>query len=124
MEKLFIKETEDSPRIEFDYETKLFEISGRSLPENAIGFYEPVLNWLVQYSSTPLDLTIMNFKLEYFNTSSAKQLAKILLMLEKLSVKGHKVIINWYYQKEDTDMYASGNRFSKLISLNFSFIEM
>ena len=124
MEKLFIKETEDSPRIEFDYENKLFEISGRSLPENAIGFYEPVLNWLSQYSATPLELTIMNFKLEYFNTSSAKQLAKILLMLEKLSEKGHKVIINWYYQKEDTDMYASGNRFSKLISLNFSFIEM
>lgn len=124
MEKLFIKETEDSPRIEFDIENKLFEISGRSLPENAIGFYEPVLNWLSQYTATPLELTIMNFKLEYFNTSSAKQLAKILLILEKLSEKGHKVIINWYYQKEDTDMYASGNRFSKLISLNFSFIEM
>lgn len=124
MEKLFIKETEDSPRIEFDYENKLFEISGRSLPENAIGFYEPVLNWLSTYSATPLELTIVSFKLEYFNTSSAKQLAKILLMLEKLAEKGHKVIINWYYQKEDTDMYASGNRFSKLISLNFSFIEM
>lgn len=124
MEKLFIKETEDSPRIEFDYDTKVFEISGRSLPENAIGFYEPVLRWLEQYAAVPLEMTIMSFKLEYFNTSSAKQLAKVLLLLEKLSEKGHKVVINWYYQKEDTDMYASGNRFSKLISLNFSFIEM
>jgi len=124
MEKLFIKETEDSPKIELDYDNKLFEISGRSLPENAIGFYEPVLQWLDKYSSTPLEITIVHFKLEYFNTSSAKQLAKILLLLEKMSEKGHKVVINWYYQKEDTDMYASGNRFSKLISLNFSFIEM
>ena len=115
MEKLFIKETEDSPKIEFDYESKHFEISGRSLPENAIGFYESVLRWLDEYSATPLDMTIFNFKLEYFNTSSAKQLAKILLILEKLSEKGNKVIVNWYYQKEDTDMYASGNRFSKLI---------
>jgi len=124
MEKLFIKESEDSPKIEFDSENKVFEISGRSLPENAIGFYEPLLQWLDQYSTNPVDVTIVNFKLEYFNTSSAKQLAKILLLLEKMSVKGHKVVINWHYQKEDTDMYASGNRFSKLISLNFSFIEM
>ena len=124
MEKLFIKESEDSPKIEFDSENKVFEISGRSLPENAIGFYEPLLQWLDQYSTNPVDGTIVNFKLEYFNTSSAKQLAKILLLLEKMSVKGHKVVINWHYQKEDTDMYASGNRFSKLISLNFSFIEM
>lgn len=124
MEKLFIKECEDSPKIEFDSENKVFEISGRSLPENAIGFYEPLLQWLDQYSAKPVDVTIVNFKLEYFNTSSAKQLAKILLLLEKMSEKGHKVVINWHYQKEDTDMYASGNRFSKLISLNFSFIEM
>ncbi len=124
MEKLFIKENEDSPKIEFDSENKVFEISGRSLPENAIGFYEPLLQWLDQYSANPVDVTIVNFKLEYFNTSSAKQLAKILLLLEKLSEKGHKIVINWHYQKEDTDMYASGNRFSKLISLNFSFIEM
>lgn len=124
MEKLFIKESEESPKIEFDSENKVFEISGRSLPENAIGFYEPLLQWLDRYSTNPIDITVVNFKLEYFNTSSAKQLAKILLLLEKMSEKGHKVVINWHYQKEDTDMYASGNRFSKLISLNFSFIEM
>jgi len=123
MESLLIKEGEDTPYIEFNPDNKQFIISGKSLPENAIGFYQPVMAWLLQYTANPLELTILTFKLDYFNTSSAKQLAKILLLLEKMAEKSHKVVINWHYSKDDTDMYASGTRFSKLISLNFSFIE-
>lgn len=122
LEKFIIEAKEDTPKVIFDTESKIFEISARSLPENAIGFYEPVLTWLNSYSKDPLDLTVFNFKLEYFNTSSAKQLAKILLILENLA-KNKKVVINWYYKKEDADMLASGTRFSKLIDLNFNLIE-
>lgn len=121
-ETLLIESTEDTPKVIFDVEKKLFEISARSLPENAIGFYEIVLKWLNDYSNTPLDLTVFDFKLEYFNTASAKQLAKILLILENLTKKS-KVVINWHYKKEDADMLASGTRFSKLIDLNFNLIE-
>lgn len=119
---LIIESREDTPKVIFDTANKFFEISARSLPENAIGFYEPVLLWLNEYYNSPLELTVFNFKLEYFNTASAKQLAKILLILENLAKKS-KVIINWYYKKEDTDMFASGTRFSKLIDLNFNLIE-
>lgn len=121
-ETLLIESTEDTPKVIFDVEKKLFEISARSLPENAIGFYEIVLKWLNDYSNSPLDLTVFDFKLEYFNTASAKQLAKILLILENLTKKS-KVVINWHYKKEDADMLASGTRFSKLIDLNFNLIE-
>jgi hypothetical protein len=121
-ETLIIEAREDTPKVIFDVTNRLFEISTRSLPENAIGFYEPVLQWLNEYSNTPLDLTVFDFKLEYFNTASAKQLAKILLILENIA-KQSKVVINWYYKKEDTDMLASGTRFSKLIDLNFNLIE-
>lgn len=121
-EILLIESTEDTPKVIFDVEKKLFEISARSLPENAIGFYEIVLKWLNDYSNAPLDLTVFDFKLEYFNTASAKQLAKILLILESLTKKS-KVVINWHYKKEDADMLASGTRFSKLIDLNFNLIE-
>ena len=124
MEKFFVQETEDTPKIEFDPGNKLFEISGRSLPENAIGFYSKTLQWLTEYSLSPIELTVVNFKLEYFNTSSAKQIAKLLLLLEKIAENKSKVLINWYYYKDDSDMYASGSRFSKLISLNFTFLEM
>ena len=122
LEKLLIDAKEDTPKVILDPENKVFEISARSLPENAIGFYEPVLIWLNNYAQFPIDMTVFDFKLEYFNTSSAKQIAKILLILENLAKKS-KVVINWYYKKEDADMLASGTRFSKLIDLNFNLIE-
>ena len=121
-EKLIIDSTEDTPKVIFDAENKIFQISERSLPENAIGFYDSLLNWLTQYSKNPIELTIFDFKLEYFNTASAKQIAKILLILENIGKK-RNVVINWYFKKEDADMLSSGTRFSKLINLNFNFAE-
>ena len=64
-EKLIIDSTEDTPKVIFDAENKIFQISERSLPENAIGFYDSLLNWLTQYSKNPIELTIFDFKLEY-----------------------------------------------------------
>lgn len=122
LEKLIIESTEDTPKVIFDIEKNFFQISERSLPENAIGFYEPILNWLHQYANSPLDLTVFEFKLEYFNTASAKQIAKLLLILENVGKKNN-VVINWFYKKEDSDMLSSGTRFSKLIDLNFNFAE-
>ncbi len=123
MESLFISSTEDTPEIKFDYKNGEFVISERSLPENAIEFYEPVIAWLKSYIKNPHERTVFNFKLEYFNTASAKQLARLIIVLEELN-KTKEVLINWYYHKEDTDMYASGLRFSKLLNIPFEFHEM
>jgi hypothetical protein len=56
--------------------------------------------------------------MEYYNTSSAKQLAKIFLFLEKLNEKVFVQVV-WKYKKDDNDMMASGVRFSKLLNLEF-----
>ncbi len=120
---LIIPPKEDTPSVTFDREQGVFEIGHRSLPENAIAFYEPLLSWLNEYRQNPLPKTVFSFKLEYFNTASAKQLAKILLLLEELS-KEKEVVIKWYYLKDDTDMHATGVRFSKLLKMPFEFVEM
>src|SRR3989339_514623 len=116
MEALLIEATEDSPKIALDAANNLFQISGRSLPENAIGFYQPVFDWLQNYLQSPNTESVFEFQLEYFNTASAKQIAKILLFLEKLSIKSD-VIVKWYYKQDDVDMLASGQRYAKLINV-------
>ena len=122
MEKLFIKATEDTPEIYFCPDENKFIISYKSLPENAIAFFHPVFNWLNNYMDSPNKENTFSFKLEYFSTSTAKQLVKIFFLLEKLSETSN-VDVKWYYQKEDTDMYASGLKYSKLIDLPFELIE-
>lgn len=123
MESLIIQNTEDTPQIEFDLGTGIFTISGRSLPENAIEFYKPVLEWLeTVLKETTGGNYVLEIKLEYFNTASSKQLAKTLLMVEKYN-ETNNILIRWYYEKEDNDMLVSGNQYSKFLKLKFEFIE-
>ena len=122
MEPLFLEGTEDTPEVNFDAEKKIFSISDRSLPENAVDFYKPVFNWLEEYKEIAEKEIKFDFKLDYFNTSSAKQITKILLFLEKLALD-HEVTIRWFYRKEDVDMLSSGSRYAKLINVKFELIE-
>ena len=121
MDPLYYKKTEDTPSIILDPQRNIFEIAYRSLPEDANSYYEPVLKWLNDYYEDPLPNTNFEFFFEYFNTSSAKQIAKILLFLEKLSRKSNVTVL-WKYGRNDSDMLATGVRYSKSLSLNFQFV--
>ncbi|MCK4661515.1 MAG: DUF1987 domain-containing protein [Bacteroidales bacterium] len=122
MDPLIIEPTNDTPRINFDADKGVLEISERSLPENAIEFYHPLFEWIYNYIDNPQSKTLINFKLEYFSTSSAKQITKILFLFEKLADISD-VLIKWYYKKEDIDMYSAGLKYSKLTDLVFEIIE-
>jgi hypothetical protein len=123
MESLLIENTEDTPQIDFNLGTGVFSISGRSLPENAIEFYMPILEWIEKVLTETSDKAyIFEIRLEYFNTASSKQLAKMLLMIEKYN-EMHNILIRWCYEKEDNDMLVSGNQYSKFLKLKFEFIE-
>ena len=45
---LIIEKTTKTPQVIFDPANEIFEISGRSLPENVVKTYEPVLQWIDQ----------------------------------------------------------------------------
>lgn len=119
MEVIRIEGTEDTPKVELNVQTKIFEISGRSLPEDCAEFYKPVLDWLERYSKTPLDSTDFEIKLEYFNTASSKIILDVLTKLEKVKDAGKKVVIHWYYHEDDEDMEEAGQEFSELVELPF-----
>ncbi len=122
MKPLIIEATADTPKIHFDPDKKIFEIAGLSLPEDALEFYKPVLEWLEKYAENPLPETVFDFKLEYFNTASSKQLIQILMFLEKLNQKS-KVKIRWHYKDIDEDMRDLGEEYSEIIKVDFELVE-
>lgn len=122
MKNLYIEATSDTPKVVFDYDKKYFEISGLSLPEDALEFYKPVMAWLEEYAKNPLPETVFNLKLEYFNTASSKQIIQILLFLEKLNSKS-KVKIRWHYKDIDEDMHDLGEEYSEIIKVDFELVE-
>jgi hypothetical protein len=117
MNTLDIKGTEDTPFIVLDKASGKFEISGRSLPEDAADFYSPVLKWLGEYAGDANASTDFVVKLEYFNTASSKLILDILYKVE--AVKGSKVV--WYHFSDDEDMQEAGQEFSELVELPFEF---
>ena len=120
----FIKEpTIDTPRVVLNAESGVFEISQMSLPEDAVDFYAPIINWLMEYSENPQKETVFNMKLEYFNTASSKQLIQILLLLGNLKGKTD-IKVNWYYKEIDEDMQALGEEYSQIINLPFNLISV
>ncbi len=123
MSPLVIQATEHTPSIVLDKDMGIFEISFRSLPENAIEFYKSVIDWLNEYAAMPNKETIFSFSLEYYNTASSKQIAKILLILEKIQLQNNsQVKIIWHYSEDDLDMLQSGKRYEKLLNIPFEFI--
>lgn len=122
MNSFYLEPTPKTPKISFNIEDGSFEISGRSIPENSIEFYKPVLEWLDEYINASNGETNLDVKLEYFNTSSSKCLVEIFRRLEKLKKEGKPAAIRWYYEQEDEDMQESGEDFKEIIKLPIKMI--
>ena len=119
MEKMKIEPTDDSPYILLDKESRVFEIAGKSLPEDVTGFFEPVLEWLTDYQKDPLDQTDLHFRLIYFNTASSKLILDILMIMEEIREAGHGVTIHWHSPVRDEDMQEAGEEYAEMVDLEF-----
>ena len=122
MEALRIEPTDDSPLVILNRETGQFEISGKSMPEDILEFYQPIQEWLNNYQSHPLEKTIFNMKMEYFNTASSKLLFHILMTLKKIDQEGHDVLIRWHSPDDDEDIQESGQEYADMTGLDFEFV--
>ncbi len=122
MEPLDIQGTNDTPKVIFDPESEIFEISGRSLPEDVVSFYAPVLNWLEKYKESPIEYTEFVFRYIYFNTATSKLIQEILIKLEELFGAGKNVQVLWFYEEDDEDMFDSGEEFMDTIEVPFELI--
>lgn len=115
---------QDTPDVLFDYANKKFEISGRSFPADADGFYQPLIKWLDDYkNSNPESETVFEVRMDYFNTASAKMLLDIFFKLEDIAETVNDVKIQWYYLAEDEDMLEAGEEFNEIVELEFEFVE-
>lgn len=124
MEKLIIEGSAKTPSIHFDSETGVLMLKGRSIPENSIEFYKPLNEWLDLYAASPKPATVVDMKLEYFNTSSSKCILDFFKKLEKVNNNGNSVNVNWYFETDDEDMEEAGEDYEAIVGLPFKIIEV
>lgn len=125
MDKLIITGSAKTPTVSFESETGIIELKGRSIPENAIEFFKPLVDWLEEYSKESKKITKANIQLEYFNTSSSKCILDIFKKLESINKQEDKdVVINWYYEEDDEDMLEAGEDYQSILKIPFKMIEI
>ncbi len=124
MENITIEGTPKTPTVNFDAAQGLLELKGRSIPENSIEFYKPLIDWIGEYADGVTNATTVNIQLEYFNTSSSKCILDVFKKLEVIKNVGKEITINWYYEEDDEDMLEAGEDYEAIINIPFKMVEV
>jgi len=131
MKDLHIEASRNTPEIIFSTSDNRFSICGNSAPEDVRSLYYPVIEWIDAFA-TEISATnpfntdspfVFKIDLAYFNSSSAKFIYDMLLRLRDLKEKASlPVIIEWYYEEEDQDIYEAGSDMAELTGHKFVYI--
>lgn len=124
MENLHLEASAKTPEVIFDSASGMLMLKGRSIPENSIEFFRPLYEWIDSYAAQPIVKTVIDIKLEYFNTSSSKCILDLFKKLEKLNGTETEVSVNWYFEEDDEDMEEAGEDYQAIIKLPFKMIEV
>lgn len=124
MEPLLITQTEYTPEVILDMSKQELVFRGECRPENAYNFFSPIVNWFNNLknikpnnNSTPII-----FNLDYFNSSSAKHIMNLFLLINNVNnTYNHKLEVIWEYDEDDEDTYDAGLEFEELSGMSFMF---
>ncbi|WP_422360518.1 DUF1987 domain-containing protein [Reichenbachiella sp.] len=124
MKGYFIRSSRVTPSIYFNPGKGIFDMRGKSSPENPLAFYNYVLESLDSYAESGTASMTANLAFEYFNTSSSKCLYIFMKKLSKIDEMGKKVIVNWYFEDGDEDMKEAGEDLCSFFDMEFNFMEI
>ncbi len=131
MRYINIPASEKSPKVIFEPKKYFFEMEGNSRPENVRDFFYPIIDTLKEHFDALIrkanknddePIFNFNFKLEYFNSASAKFISDILVIVKNCNENNVKIKVNWYFEDGDEDMKEVGEDFSDMITFPFNFI--
>lgn len=127
--KNYIQEgTDSSLYINFNCESNHLIVSGESRPENCSLFFNPLLEWMKEYkdylasSSANTNVTV-SFKIDYFNSTSAKFLTDLFLLLKEIkALKNVDLTVEWHYKSIDEEILESGEDFQEIAGVKLDFL--
>lgn len=99
LDALIRDKKDDTPLTILDAQQGIFEFTGRSLPEDATSFYDPIVTWLAEYASEPNPHSEFIFRFEYYNTATSRTLIRLFDEIAKVP----NASVVWYYDPADAE---------------------
>jgi hypothetical protein len=134
MEVLDVKGDEINPKIYLNHLESKFSITGESRPENPLKYYDSTFKWFNDYfnyvyilndleGSKNVITKNLKIDLEYFNSTSAKVLFDLFVLLKKVGQEKFKVNfkIDWFYHANDSDLLEAGKEMEAMCGLQFNY---
>ena len=116
-----ISSTKNSPEVILDPQG-IIKLTGRLIPENPVDYFNIIEEWINEYFRNPAEITRVEVRLEYINSSGTKYLYDIIQKITNIHLKNNKFVINWYYEEDDEDILERGEFFSSNLDVPFNFI--
>jgi len=117
-----IKETLHTPSVNIFNDDNLIVVSGTSRLEDPSIFYQQLAEVYEEYCKSFKEKIILDFNLNYINTSSSKWLFHILKNLQIKYSDEKDIIINWYYEEDDEVIQEAGEVFQSLLHIPLNLI--
>lgn len=118
---LEIPETKTTPHVWYNGSENSLNFSGRSFPENARKFYEPLYSWFDSHTDMFEFPLVLHFEMIYISSSSLIAVLDLLKKADKLFQKGNKINVIWTYDEDDDEMKKIGDDYSRILKLPFTF---
>jgi len=117
------EKTNTTPYILVDEEKGYMRFEGESYLEDISGFFKEIREWLEEYLLSDFTLFKFDCAMIYFNSSTMKLLYNLLREMDKYSVDGNKVIVNWIVSNGDDMIIECGEDFKEeMENLEFNIV--
>jgi len=121
MENLNIKATDQSLQIDFKTDG-ILTLKGISTPDNVTDFFNPVFNWVKEYSESNPSQLNLDMYIDYLNTSSTRVLVEFLALVRSIKDKGVSTSVIWKYEEDDEDMLELGEEIGVISEIDMNFV--
>ena len=118
MELIEKESTATSPEVKMIPEGRVI-FSGKSMMENAIEFYDDLHAWIDAYINSGKEELKLEFDFVYFNSTSAKQLLKMLMNLDESKVKCQ---VDWKHPKDHDILKFRGAELESMLNMEFNYV--
>lgn len=121
IDKLHILPTNKTPEFLLD-PAGIIKIKGRAIDEIRTGAPEQVMSWIDAYILNPASSTEVTIALEFLNSFNTIILTSDLKKIAQVTQQRKKLVIRWYYEEDDVDIYERGEYISSIINVPIEFI--
>jgi hypothetical protein len=119
METLTIQATSHTPEVTFN-SNGLLKLEGRSYPEDAANFYNPLIEYVKELTVKSITMDIY---LEYINTASSKKLLHMMQVLDDME-DITAIHVNWHYEEGDEDSLETAEIYEESLDrVKFTYSE-